>query len=76
MGIAYFVGCKMAETIEDASGREALLDCMPKPPEEFFLTYNIAAKSLGKYAFNEKTIGLLTSKETTRINALHSVNSD
>ena len=60
MGIAYFVGCKMAEIIEDDLGRKALIDCMPKPPEEFFLSYNTAAKKLGEYAFNEKTIGMLT----------------
>jgi len=46
----------MAEIIEEVFGKDALIDCMPEPPEEFFRLYNDAAKKKGEYAFNEKTI--------------------
>lgn len=55
MGIAYFVGCKMARVIEETLGRNALIDCMAKPAEEFFLLYNVAAKKKKGYVFREKT---------------------
>jgi len=62
MGMAYFVGCKMAGLIEDVLGRKALIECMPKPAEEFFLTFNTASKKKGKYGFNENTLKILTQR--------------
>jgi len=59
MGIAYFVGCKMAEIIEEVYGKDELINCMPKPPEDFFRLYNDAAKKKGDYTFNEKIIEYL-----------------
>jgi len=38
--------CKMAESIEEVCGRDVLINCMPNPPEVFFLLYNDAAKSV------------------------------
>lgn len=60
IGPAYFVGCRMAEAIEETLGRDALIELMPRPPAEFFLAYNVAAKRRkGEYVFSDRTIEIL-----------------
>jgi len=67
MGIAYFVGCRMAETIEKSLGRDLLINCIHKHPAEFFLTYNVAAKmKKEEYIFSEKTIEILCDYSDNR----------
>ncbi len=60
MGVAYFVGCKMAEVIEETLGKDTLINCMPRSPVEFILTYNAATKKKGEeYVFSKKVIEIL-----------------
>jgi len=59
MGGAYFVGCKMTETIERSHGRDVLIELMRKNSIEFFLTYISSADIEDEYTFSKEMGELL-----------------